>query len=110
VSSSLRSVPGPVRTVCHTSICVGRPYTARSHQRSARRRKSSGGHISLSLLMLGGLVTGLLSLVGRLRSGGRVVGRRWAGGNALTARRGWQGGGKAVAWWRAGGWLAVGWR
>jgi len=25
VSSSFRSVPGPVRTVCHTSICVDVP-------------------------------------------------------------------------------------
>jgi len=36
VSSSFRSVSGPVRRSFHTSICVARPWTARSHQRSAR--------------------------------------------------------------------------
>jgi len=36
VSSSFRSVQGPVRTGCHTSNCVGRPCIARSHQYSAR--------------------------------------------------------------------------
>jgi len=135
VSSSFGSVPGPVGTVCHistcvgrpctgkshqrsarrckssgghTSICVGRPCTARSHQRSARRRKSSGGHTSLSLLVLGGMATGWLLVGGGQRNGGRVVGRRWAGCSGLTARRRCPGGGKAVAWWRAGDCLAPG--
>jgi len=43
VSSSFRSVPAPVRTVFHASICVGRLWTARSHQRSARIKTSNEG-------------------------------------------------------------------
>ena len=43
VPPSFRSVPGPVRTVCYASICVGLPWTARSHRRSARIKMSNKG-------------------------------------------------------------------
>jgi len=86
VSSSFCSVPGPVRRICHISVCVWRPWTARNHQRSACRCHSSGGHTPPSLLMLA--VVAWRRARCWLAAGYVVVGARLAGGGLVATRRG----------------------